>query len=99
DPVLVPLSLHDALPICWDDVPPVNEALKPLGVEVPLLDGSMRGIATSAKFKQEHPERFEKLVNAYERTLKNEKFLEQLKAQKIRSEEHTSELQSRENLV
>ena len=56
----------------WEEVPPVNEALKPMGVEIPLLDGSIRGIATSAEFKEKHPERFDKLVAAYERTLKNE---------------------------
>lgn len=97
---ITPLAIIRDQPLDgWDDVPPVNEALKPLGVEVPLLDGSMRGIATSAKFKQEHPERFEKLVNAYERTLKNEKFLEQLKAQKIGTDwlgpEKTTEILTR----
>ncbi len=67
----------------WDDVPPVNEALKPMGIQIPLLDGSIRGVATSAKFRQKYPERFNKLVEAYERTLKNEKFLEQLKSMKM----------------
>src|SRR3546814_12091478 len=59
----------------WEAATPVNEALKPMGIQIPLLDGSIRGIATSAKFKEKHPERFEKLVAAYKRTLQNKQFL------------------------
>src|SRR3546814_465896 len=70
----------------WEAATPVNEALKPMGIQIPLLDGSIRGIATSAKFKEKHPERFEKLVAAYKRTLQHKQFLEQLN--KIQKEEN-----------
>jgi len=80
----------------WEEATPVNEALKPMGIEIPLLDGSIRGIATSAKFKQNHPERFDKLVSAYERALKNEQFLAQLKNMQMGSDwvgpERTTEI-------
>ncbi len=55
----------------WD-APPVNEALKPLGVTVPVLAGSIRGFAVSSKFKQEQPERYGKLVDAFEKAMTKE---------------------------
>jgi putative tricarboxylic transport membrane protein len=51
--------------------PPINEALKPLGIQVPLLPGSARGFATSSAFKHRYPERFETLVSAFQRALEN----------------------------
>ncbi|MVW77689.1 Bug family tripartite tricarboxylate transporter substrate binding protein [Bordetella sp. 02P26C-1] len=79
-----PLAIVSDRPVeGWNEAPLVNEALKPMGIEIPLLDGSIRGVATSAKFKQKYPERFAKFVSAYERTLKNEKYLEQLKKMKM----------------
>ena len=44
--------------------PTVNEALKPLGTTVPVLPGSIRGFAVSAKVKEQYPERFDKLTSA-----------------------------------
>ncbi|WP_227870709.1 Bug family tripartite tricarboxylate transporter substrate binding protein [Orrella marina] len=70
----------------WEEAMPVNEALKPMGIEIPLLDGSIRGIAASAKFKENNPEAFNKLVSAYERALQNEEFLAKLKSMKIGSD-------------
>lgn len=52
----------------WD-APPVNEALKPTGVSIPVVLGSMRGLAAPASFKRKHPERFDKLVDAYQKVL------------------------------
>jgi putative tricarboxylic transport membrane protein len=52
----------------WD-APTINEALAPMSIEVPVLLGSMRGLAVSRAFKEQHPERFDKLVDAYRRTL------------------------------
>lgn len=49
----------------WD-APVINEALKPMGVTVPVLPGSIRGFAVSAEVKEKHPERFEKLVAAFQ---------------------------------
>ena len=54
----------------WD-APTLNEALEPMGHEAPILPGSIRGFATSAKFKQAHPQRFQLLVNALARALRN----------------------------
>src|SRR5690606_18252107 len=70
----------------WEEAMPVNEALKPMGIEIPLLSGSIRGLATSAKFREEHPERWAKLVSAYQRALKNEQFLAQLDKQNMGSD-------------
>jgi putative tricarboxylic transport membrane protein len=54
----------------WEDVPTVNEALRPLNVEVPILSGSIRGLATRASFRTSHPDRWEKLVTAYQAALR-----------------------------
>lgn len=52
----------------WD-APTINEALKPLNVEVAVLPGSMRGFAVSTEFKQKYPERYKKLTLAIQNTL------------------------------
>ena len=39
---------------------------------MPVLPGLVRGFATSAQFKKDHPDRFKKLVDAFENTLANE---------------------------
>ncbi len=54
----------------WEQVPTVNEALRPLNVEVPILSGSIRGLATRASFRTSHPDRWEKLVTAYQAALR-----------------------------
>ncbi|MGK0238026.1 MAG: putative tricarboxylic transport membrane protein [Candidatus Pelagisphaera sp.] len=61
----------------WN-APPINEALKPLGIEVPLLPGSARGFATTAEFKRQYPERFETLVSAVKRSLEVEELQKHL---------------------
>lgn len=53
-------------------VPTLNQVLEPTGMTVPVLPGSVRGFATSAQFKREHPERFKALVDAIAKTLANE---------------------------
>ena len=47
----------------WN-VAPVNEALAPMGIEVPLINGSIRALAVSAACRDQHPDRFEKLAEA-----------------------------------
>lgn len=47
----------------WD-APTLAEAMAPTGIEVPLLPGTIRGLATSAETKRQHPERFEVLAGA-----------------------------------
>ncbi|HEV7456858.1 MAG TPA: tripartite tricarboxylate transporter substrate binding protein [Roseococcus sp.] len=61
--------IHDRRVEGWEEVPTVNEALRPLNVEVPILSGSIRGLATRASFRTNHPDRWQKLVSAYEAAL------------------------------
>ncbi|MDA0347876.1 MAG: tripartite tricarboxylate transporter substrate binding protein [Verrucomicrobia bacterium] len=68
----------------WN-APSINEALKPLGVSVPVLPGSARGFATTAEFKHQHPERFNILVSAFQRALQDEELQRQLKRSDIGS--------------
>lgn len=66
----------------WD-APPINEALKPLGIEVPLLPGSVRGFATTADFRRKYPEHFETLAAAFHRALESEELKQQLRRSDI----------------
>jgi tripartite-type tricarboxylate transporter receptor subunit TctC len=52
----------------WD-APTIDEALKPLGVTLPQLNGSVRGLAVRKELKEQYPERWLKLVDAYRKTL------------------------------
>jgi tripartite-type tricarboxylate transporter receptor subunit TctC len=61
----------------WD-VPTINEALQPMGITVPILPSSIRGFATSAEFKRNYPERFDKITGAIEKALQNESLLQSL---------------------
>jgi putative tricarboxylic transport membrane protein len=69
----------------WD-APVVNEALKPLGVTVPVLPGSIRGFAVKAEVKEQHPERFQKLVDAFQELLTDKGVKKFLKGNKIGSD-------------
>lgn len=59
-------------------VPPVNNVLTPLNVQVPILQGSIRGFAMTTEFKNAYPERFDKLANAMEKALQNDELKELL---------------------
>jgi tripartite-type tricarboxylate transporter receptor subunit TctC len=59
-------------------VPPLNQVLAPLGVEVPILPGSVRGYAATAEFKKNYPERFELVASAFERVLARQEVQELL---------------------
>ena len=61
----------------WD-APSLAEAMAPTGIEVPVLPGTIRGLATSAETKRQYPERFEILANAVRRALENEELAELL---------------------
>ncbi|MGB5918133.1 tripartite tricarboxylate transporter substrate binding protein [Arcobacter sp.] len=52
----------------WD-APTLNEAIEPLGFQVPVFNGSTRGFAVRKEFKEKYPKRYEKLTNAIKRTL------------------------------
>jgi putative tricarboxylic transport membrane protein len=66
----------------WD-APPVNEALAEAGMEIPVVNGSIRGLAASAEFRDNNPEAWQTLVSAYERTMQNPEFLAFLKQNDI----------------
>lgn len=64
----------------------IGKAIAPMNVEIPVLQGTIRGFATSATFKQKYPERFEYLAKAMERTLQNEELKTLLKRSSISGE-------------
>ena len=80
----------------WD-APTLNAALEQDGHEaVPVLAGSMRGLAAHAAFKEENPDGFQKMVDAYQAVLDDPEFVASLEAQDIGAEwlgpERTSEI-------
>ena len=68
----------------WD-APTLNDALKPMGISVPILPGSIRGFATTAEFKRDYPERFNTITEAFEKALKDRELLEILERSAIGS--------------
>ena len=80
----------------WD-APTLNSALEESGYEpVPVLAGSMRGLAAHASFKENNPEAFQQIVDAYHTVLQDEDFVNRLEAQDIGAEwlgpERTTEI-------
>lgn len=79
----------------WD-APPINEALKPYNVTVPIVGGSVRALVAPAGFKTKHPKDYERLVAAYKKTLEDPEFRAWLKANAIGGEwvgpERTTEI-------
>ncbi len=63
--------------VAWN-TPTLTDAMAPTGIHVPVLPGSIRGFGTSAEFKRQYPERFEKLAEAMETALANEELQELL---------------------
>jgi len=91
-----PLAVYLTEPRPDFDAPLINEALKPLGAEVPVLSGSVRTLIAPAKFKAEHPEDYQKLVDAYRKALENPEFQAWLKQNEMGGEwigeERTTEI-------
>lgn len=69
----------------WN-APSINEALKPLNISVPILSDAARGYAVPAKLKKDHPERYEKIVNALKTVTEKEDVKKFLKGSNIGSE-------------
>jgi tripartite-type tricarboxylate transporter receptor subunit TctC len=69
----------------WD-APPINEALKPAGVTVPLLSGSVRSLVASAAFKTKHPQDFAKVMDAYQKTIADPDFQDWVKKNQMQAE-------------
>ncbi|GAB2603080.1 Bug family tripartite tricarboxylate transporter substrate binding protein [Nitrincola alkalisediminis] len=80
---LIPLAIVSDERIEQWDVPTVNEALAPLNIEVPVLQGSMRGFAVSAEFERRHPERYKKLADAMQNVLAKKDLQEELRRHDI----------------
>ncbi|MDD3343886.1 MAG: tripartite tricarboxylate transporter substrate binding protein [Sulfurospirillaceae bacterium] len=66
----------------WD-VPTVNEAVLPLGFQVPFFIGSMRGFAVSAKLKRDYPKRYAKIVQSLIKILARKEVQRILRTEKI----------------
>ncbi|MEI3606479.1 tripartite tricarboxylate transporter substrate binding protein [Pseudogracilibacillus sp. SE30717A] len=62
----------------WPDAEPINDVLAKYEAEVPLV-GSVRFLATHATFKEDHPELFEMLANAYEKVFESEEYQDYIK--------------------
>jgi putative tricarboxylic transport membrane protein len=63
--------------------PAINKALAPLGLEAPVLQGTIRGFATSSDFKRNYPQRFAFITAAMKRTLENPELQTLLKGSSI----------------
>ncbi|WP_370741339.1 Bug family tripartite tricarboxylate transporter substrate binding protein [Halomonas heilongjiangensis] len=66
---LTPLAIVNDERIDQWDAPTINEALEPMDLEVPVLQGSMRGFAVSSEMERQYPERFGALTEAIQNTL------------------------------
>jgi tripartite-type tricarboxylate transporter receptor subunit TctC len=56
----------------WD-APPVNDYLTEVGAEkISYIVGSIRSFMTSAKVREDHPDRWQKLVTAFQKVLEDE---------------------------
>ena len=66
----------------WD-VPTVNEALAPLGFQVPLFTGSMRGFAVNKTLKNQYPDRYTLLVEGFLKVLAKKEVQKHLREDRI----------------
>lgn len=65
--------------------PILNEALSPVGLNVPILPGTIRGFATTAETKRKYPARFTRIAEAIRRALENEELQDLLERAAIGS--------------
>nr|WP_249978295.1 tripartite tricarboxylate transporter substrate binding protein [Halomonas olivaria] len=75
---LTPLAIVSDERIEQWDAPTINEALEPMEVEVPVLQGSMRGFAVTSEVERQYPERFEVLASAIQNALARKEVQEHL---------------------
>lgn len=66
----------------WD-APTLNEELQKINIEMPLLEGSIRGFAVTTKFKESHPTRYNLIVKSFKNILSKKKVQKLLKEEKI----------------
>lgn len=75
----------------WD-APPVNDYLSAVGAEkITYIVGSIRCFMTSAQFRQAHPERWQRLVEAFRRILQDEAAVAALNEAGVGAEWHGPE--------
>ena len=58
----------------WPDAVPINEALASYGVELPLLDSSVRSLMVHAAFAEQYPERYQLLLDTYRDIVQSDAF-------------------------
>lgn len=80
----------------WD-VPTLNEAVSEvLGTDIPVIDGTLRSFAVHAALPGQHPDRWEKLVKAFQDVLADDASVARLREQGIGTDwlgpERTQEL-------
>lgn len=59
----------------WDH-PLINDALAGHGVEIPILQSSVRSVVVHSGFPEQHPEAYDAFLAAYRRTLESEAYRE-----------------------
>lgn len=79
-----PLALiKDSSDPVWD-APPINEILQAeYGVEMPIVGGNVVSVIAHSRFEEEHPERYEAFLTAYQRVLEREDVQEYLAANNL----------------
>jgi tripartite-type tricarboxylate transporter receptor subunit TctC len=82
-PLIRPLAVFLDHRVDMFDAPPVNEALQPYHVAVPLLNGSIRALVAPAGFAVRHPQEYATLVAAYHKTLEMPEFKTWLAANRM----------------
>ncbi|GEK48660.1 Bug family tripartite tricarboxylate transporter substrate binding protein [Bisbaumannia pacifica] len=80
---LTPLAVVSDERIEQWDAPTINEALDPMDIEVPVLQGSMRGFAVTAETERQYPERYEILSEAIQNTLARKEVQDHLEGNDI----------------
>lgn len=58
----------------WPDAQPINEVLASYNVELPFLDSSVRSMIVRKEFASEHPDRYKKFVDAYQKVVESEEY-------------------------
>ena len=82
DRVTVAAMISDEAVEGWD-YPLINDTLKPFGVDVPILQSSVRGFLVQKAFATNHPAAYDAFLDAYKRTLARDDYKEFAKQGKI----------------
>ncbi|SES23667.1 Tripartite-type tricarboxylate transporter, receptor component TctC [Vreelandella subterranea] len=80
---LTPLAIVNEERIDQWDAPSINEALEPMNLEVPVLQGSMRGFAVTSETERQYPERYEVLSGAIQNALARKEVQDELESSDI----------------